>query len=72
MSDPLLFSAHSLGLYDVGDELYMSIGTIDGRHIKIELGFAQALMINEDTAKYIRKHFQQQEADAAEMFQFTA
>lgn len=72
MTEPLLFSAHSLSLYDLDGELYLSAGTSDGRCIKLEIGFAQALLIQEDLARFVRKHFQQQEADAADMFQFTA
>lgn len=64
MSEPVEYVAHSISLYDLDDELYVSIGTSDGRHVKISLGFAQALMINEQTAKYIRAHFQREEAAA--------
>lgn len=72
MSEPIEYVANSMRLYDLDDELYISIATACGQHVKISAGFAQALMLNEDTASYIRKHFERQERDAAEMFQVTA
>lgn len=72
MSKPVEYVANSMRLYDLDDELVLSIATACGQHVRISAGFAQALMMNEDTAAYIRKHFQRQEKDAAEMFQFTA
>lgn len=71
MSDQVEYVANSMRLYDLDDELIISIATACGKHLRISAGFAQALMMNEDTASYIRAHFQRQEADAATMQSFT-
>lgn len=65
MSAPIEYLALSMRLYDLDDELYISIATACGKHIKICAGFSQALMMNADTAAFIQRHYQEQEKDAS-------
>lgn len=60
------YVANSMRLYDIDGELFASICTQSGEHLKIKFGIAQARSMNADSADFIASYYARQEAEDSE------
>lgn len=72
MSEPIEYIANSARFFILGDDLWASIATNTGQHVKIKFGVAQAESMDQIAGGYVIDHYRKAACAAREALKFTA